>query len=443
MVGSRITAWLAGLALVVACGCLVLLLVDSGGKQDSVVPTTTAPAAGGGGEVPGSPSRTTDSQGTAGNTGSAGVPEAVAVEGPAGPRGKTGESGPSGAVGPAGASGATGPQGCEGPEGPAGPVGETGPQGCEGPVGEPGVAGPAGPQGTPGADGKTILNGSGPPAADLGEDGDFYIDTSSEEIYGPKTKDGWGVGTSAIGPEGPQGEAGTAGKSVLSGSGAPAESLGTDGDFYIDTSTNQIYGPKASGAWGTPVNLVGPQGPTGATGPEGPQGDQGPPGVDAADVPLYRGSFYSTGDQSPTGGTNVVPIDLDETDISQGVELVNPGEAAVKVVHGGTYNFQFSAQVTKTDSGTDVLYIWPQVDPDGAGTDYSWQDVPWSNSSIGLFDKDDRTVSAWNFVIPVSDGGYFRMVMSSTDTKFLIDSVPTAPVGPAIPGLILTVTRAG
>jgi hypothetical protein len=429
---TRSTPWLAGLALAVACGCLVVLLVDSGRDSSPEVQAPAETAKGDASEAAGGGD--TGSQGVAGTTGSAGLPEAVIAEGPAGPRGRTGEAGPAGTAGPAGSAGATGPQGCEGPEGPAGPVGETGPQGCEGPVGAPGAPGPAGPQGTAGADGKTILNGSGPPSDEEGAEGDFYIDTTASEIYGPKTGSGWGAGTSEVGP---------AGSSVLSGTGPPGASLGADGDFYIDTSVNSIYGPKASGAWGVSVPLVGPQGPAGATGPEGPQGVQGPPGVDAANVPLYRGSFYSTGDQSPSGGTNVVPINLNETDISQGVDLVNPGSASVRVVHAGTYNFQFSAQVTKTDSGTDVLYIWPQVDRDGAGATYSWEDVTWSNSSITLFAKDDRNIAAWNFVLPVDDGAYFRMVMSSANTGFLIDSVTSPPVGPALPGMILTVTRAG
>jgi len=440
MAGSRSAVWLALSALVVALGCVAVLVISgTGGGQDSGQGSFT-PSGSSGSAGAGAGQGQGGSQGAVGVTGSAPIPEAVAVEGPAGPPGKTGATGPSGSVGPAGAAGSTGPQGCEGPAGPAGPAGETGAAGCQGPVGETGAqgaTGPAGPQGTAGADGKTILNGTGPPSESEGVEGDFYIDTASSEIYGPKTKSGWGAGTSQVGPAGPSGS------SVLSGTGPPASSLGADGDFYIDTSVNSIYGPKAAGAWGSAVPLVGPQGPTGATGPVGPQGIQGPPGVDAANVPLYRGSFYSTGDQSPTGGTNVVPINLNETDISQGVELVNPGSASVRVVHAGTYNFQFSAQVTKTDSGTDVLYMWPQVDRDGAGTTYGWENVTWSNSSITLFAKDDRNIAAWNFVLPVDDGAYFRMVMSSTNTGFLIDSVTSPPVGPALPGMILTVTRAG
>ena len=59
------------------------------------------------------------------------------------------------------------------------------------------------------------------------------------------------VEISSTGPQGPQG------RGVLNGVGAPSSSLGVDGDFYIDTSLNKMYGPKTSGAWGDPVNLGG------------------------------------------------------------------------------------------------------------------------------------------------------------------------------------------
>lgn len=86
-----------------------------------------------------------------------------------------------------------------GPPGPPGSQGETGPTGPTGP------AGPTGPTGPAGADGKTVLNGSGAPGSGLGVDGDFYIDTTADAIYGPKTAGSWGSATSLIGPTGPAG----------------------------------------------------------------------------------------------------------------------------------------------------------------------------------------------------------------------------------------------
>jgi hypothetical protein len=56
-----------------------------------------------------------------------------------------------------------------------------------------------------------------------------------------------------IGTTGPQGPRGT---SVLSGSGEPSLSLGIVGDFYINTDTQEMYGPKTAISWGIPVDLV-------------------------------------------------------------------------------------------------------------------------------------------------------------------------------------------
>ncbi|MFZ1154903.1 MAG: hypothetical protein WAN93_08370 [Solirubrobacteraceae bacterium] len=50
--------------------------------------------------------------------------------------------------------------------------------------------------------GKTVLSGSGAPSSGLGEAGDFYIRTSNDSVYGPKTASGWGSATELKGKEG-------------------------------------------------------------------------------------------------------------------------------------------------------------------------------------------------------------------------------------------------
>jgi len=68
------------------------------------------------------------------------------------------------------------------------------------------------------------------------------------------------------------GDPGVDGKTILNGSGAPAGGTGVDGDFYIDTTANEIYGPKTGGAWGSATSLVGPTGAAGADGADGADG---------------------------------------------------------------------------------------------------------------------------------------------------------------------------
>ncbi|MBI5219967.1 MAG: tail fiber domain-containing protein [Bacteroidia bacterium] len=161
--------------------------------------------------------------------------------------------------------------------------GQQGPQGIAGANGTNGADGTNGTNGINGTDGKTILSGTIYPTSE-GLDGDFYINTTTNQIFGPKTEGAWGAGTSLIGPQGTQGSQGiqgeqglqgiqgtpgtngvdgtngTNGYSVLSGASDPTAGTGVDGDFYINTTSNTIFGPKTGGTWGTGTSLVGPAG---------------------------------------------------------------------------------------------------------------------------------------------------------------------------------------
>ena len=77
------------------------------------------------------------------------------------------------------------------------------PRGPQGLPGQIGATGPQGLLGPPGINGKTVLNGVSNPTSDQGANGDFFINTATDQIFGPKTAGIWGSGTSLIGPQGP------------------------------------------------------------------------------------------------------------------------------------------------------------------------------------------------------------------------------------------------
>ena len=85
--------------------------------------------------------------------------------------------------------------------------------------------------------------------------------------------------------------AGAAGRSassipntILSGKGAPTLKVGINGDFYIDTRSLLIYGPKKNDKWSSPKNLQGPAGAAGANGNDGKSGSDGKNGSDGKSV---------------------------------------------------------------------------------------------------------------------------------------------------------------
>lgn len=112
------------------------------------------------------------------------------------------------------------------------PAGE---KGATGPTGATGATGPTGATGAAGADGSTILNGAGAPGAGTGDDGDFYIDTTADAIYGPKAAGVWGAGTSLIGPTGAAGADGADGVGIPVGGTAGQALTKVDGTDYNTT----------------------------------------------------------------------------------------------------------------------------------------------------------------------------------------------------------------
>lgn len=129
---------------------------------------------------------------------------------------------------------------CEGPEGPEGSAGEQGPEGPVGPAGE---------------DGSMIYSGQGAPESDIGQENDYYLDTNSGELYGPKDSGGWGNPIMVL-----MGEDGEDGSQIYAGTGAPASAKGSVGDFYLDKDNYDMYGPKTDQGWGSPINLKGADG---------------------------------------------------------------------------------------------------------------------------------------------------------------------------------------
>ena len=59
-----------------------------------------------------------------------------------------------------------------------------------------------------------------------------------------------------LGTSGPQGGRGTG---ILNGTTAPNNTIGIVGDFFLNTTNMNLYGPKTDSGWGTPTDLVGSQ----------------------------------------------------------------------------------------------------------------------------------------------------------------------------------------
>jgi len=168
----------------------------------------------------------------------------------------------------------------------------------------------------------TILNGVGVPAKTIGINGDFYIDTKNLNLYGPKTKGSWKVGTSLKqtdtksittvngevgatgekGAEGDKGEKGATGSTGATGSAGLPGVAGAAGAKGNDGATGSSGSAGPAGAQGA-AGASGTSGAAGASGAQGIKGDAGTAGVQG--VQGVKGDAGSAGAAGAAGAAGV------------------------------------------------------------------------------------------------------------------------------------------
>jgi len=245
----------------------------------------------------------------------------------------------------------------------------------------------------------------------------------------------WRDLTATAGQQGPQGAAGPAGVAGAPAAAGAAGSAGAAGPA----------GPAGLTGNTGPAGPTGATGSTGATGPTGATGDTGATGPTGPGVTPAYGAFSSSTTQQPTPASTVIPVTYNNTDTaSAGVSLVGATPtASMLLAAGGVYNMQWSAQIAKTDAGTDIIDVWPQTAAFTAGACGTYADVVRSDSTTTLGAAGDRQIMTVNYLLTVPSNTCIRLVMSSLNVGFqlLATGVQAGPTRPAIPSIIMTVWR--
>jgi hypothetical protein len=147
------------------------------------------------------------------------------------------------------------------------------------------------------------------------------------------------------------------------------------------------------------------------------------------------GSFYDTTTQTNPVANIPRSMSLNTTDITNGVSIsgsTSPFNTYIKVANAGVYNIQFSAQLEKTDSGTDYVDIWLRR---------NGVDLTDSATNVTLSGNNDREVAAWNWFVTAGINDYFQIMWASVDTDTRILAEAATGVHPGIPSVIVTANR--
>jgi len=148
----------------------------------------------------------------------------------------------------------------------------------------------------------------------------------------------------------------------------------------------------------------------------------------------FYGSFYDTTIQPIASTASSYAMAFNTTDISKGVVIQD--NSKIKILNSGIYNIQFSAQLDRTNSGTDTVDIW--LSKNG-------NNIPQTNTKVTITGGASTAnyVAAWNFLVSATSNDYYEIRWSATDTHCRIVSSASAanPIRPAIPSVIMTVTQ--
>jgi hypothetical protein len=146
----------------------------------------------------------------------------------------------------------------------------------------------------------------------------------------------------------------------------------------------------------------------------------------------HYGVFSSDTSQTAAVVETAYAVEFTDTDVSSGVALDVTDGSLVIPTRAGLYNFQFSAQLAKSNSSLGYAWIWPRVN----GTD-----IPNSATKVSIAGSDSEVVPAWNFVLPMDAGDEFQLMYAFSATSISFDAVVAETFCPAIPSVILTVTQ--
>jgi hypothetical protein len=224
------------------------------------------------------------------------------------------------------------------------------------------------------------------------------------------------------------GEIGAQGKQGLDGD--PGES-GERGEQGPNGETGESGEQGEQGLDGE-TGAQGEQGPNGANGLNGQNGRNGINGL----VPAY-GSFRDTTTQQVESINT--PKAMTFNRITPGVNGVSAKDISVEfnsritVTRTGAYSIHFSAQVTKIETGNDIMDIWLRR---------NGVDVPLSNSEITIT-ASLRQVATSNYIIDLAAGDYVELMYSSADiaTRILAIAPGTSPTRPAGPSITVAITQ--
>lgn len=144
---------------------------------------------------------------------------------------------------------------------------------------------------------------------------------------------------------------------------------------------------------------------------------------------LWSGDWYSTQTQSMTTVNTPKRITCNATGMASGFTNDN---GLITAQNTGQYNFQFSLQITSSNSAAAYYYIWYRK---------NGVDVPNSATKLSISSNSVVLAPAWNFPVSMQANDTFELMWACGSLNVSISALPQTSFCPATPAVRMTVNQ--
>lgn len=194
--------------------------------------------------------------------------------------------------------------------------------------------------------------------------------------------------------------------------------------------------PSSAPQGAIPIDLYGEssEGPPGPTGPGvAPEGSTGEFLVKASNSSydtewkkLTWGAFYSTVTQDLPVANQAYPVNFGLTAYADGISV---SDSFITVSQQGTYNLQFSLQVTSATQQLRTAYIWLRENA---------VNVPHSTGKISISETNSIQIATWNYFLQADAGDFYELMIQVNGTGVSLGAEGASGNYPETTSAILT-----
>jgi hypothetical protein len=143
------------------------------------------------------------------------------------------------------------------------------------------------------------------------------------------------------------------------------------------------------------------------------------------------GLFFDTQSQSLLGANTATPVFFRQPYLSNAVRVNAGTNSRIYADVAGVYNFQFSGQLSSTNSSSKTIYVWIVRN----GTDVGYSTHAYTISGSGT-----QLEISWNFSIDMQAGAYIELEWASDNTNVTLSAAAAASPHPGIPSAVVAVS---